>query len=837
MKDQIDNIRSILRLELQRAYGQEVLYAKDCQALSISILQKTERRISISTLKRLFGIIHCLYNPSRFTLDTMAVYLNYEDWSHLLESHNSGKLNSTDQEYWNRLKKRIETVTDQSLTSMKAKLGDQVSDFPVREFAIERFEAFLNSPKTATAFIAPGGSGKTTIVTQLTELFFTGETARYPHDIVCLIDGSILFNLINLNQEIVRMIRIVDVEDRNSFSNYFLKNPEQVKGRFVLIIESLYQIYHQEERLNRFVENLMDIIAAYAHISWFKLLITCRPDNWRIFSNMTHKNPHLKSQWFNVNFAGPPNESINIPVLSNEEIRYYLKKRHSAKSVEKLKFYHPDIAEVFNTPYMLHLFSAIQNPRDIGSDLELLNYFVSRKILVEPYLQEKSDLIHTFFVRSNHAKQSVSVNKLELPTSAEYSSAYKELIFHNVFYEFTIPGEYLSVKTYVKFSNDILLAFFLANIWIQENGLDLDLFHRVLTFYRDNPHLQTNIIKFLIKIAFKEERTGVLKDIFSIMERETGFEDLPDVALVNREIMNTVGVELRKNKRLREVLIPHYAKSAAGQQYYFEGFFDMDSLVLFAGNNIDLYLENKQSSDAKIYGHFLKFMQYFLSTNQPLCRKEYEILRTLSLPDHAEPSLAGYYYGAQLIYQSCFEDGPDPKLMEKVYSMSKSMFEKGLQPATGFPIFEYIISYSLNYGDDFTNIVTLSQQVLKRYEIVSSAHTWRHQMFHLIYSRALLNIGELQAAVSLYKRIAIGAIPVNNKYYVRLRYYLIRVEFLTFEKKRTEALTTIEEIKTIAKMIKHQFFYDRALLFEKKVRTGNIFNDKNSMSGLSRREK
>jgi tetratricopeptide (TPR) repeat protein len=175
--------------------------------------------------------------------------------------------------------------------------------------------------------------------------------------------------------------------------------------------------------------------------------------------------------------------------------------------------------------------------------------------------------------------------------------------------------------------------------------------------------------------------------------------------------------------------------------------------------------------------------------------------------------------------------------MEKVYSMSKSMFEKGLQPATGFPIFEYIISYSLNYGDDFTNIVTLSQQVLKRYEIVSSAHTWRHQMFHLIYSRALLNIGELQAAVSLYKRIAIGAIPVNNKYYVRLRYYLIRVEFLTFEKKRTEALTTIEEIKTIAKMIKHQFFYDRALLFEKKVRTGNIFNDKNSMSGLSRREK
>ncbi|MDF1574714.1 MAG: hypothetical protein P1P86_05930 [Bacteroidales bacterium] len=815
----MDIIRSIIRLELQRAYGQVILYAKDCQVLSISIQQKTKRNISVSTLKRLFGIVECPYKPSRYTLDTIAVYLNFQSWSKLAEIHNAEGLSSSDQEYWARLKKRIETVTEQSLTSMKAKLGEQLSDFQIREFAIERFEAFLNSPKTATAFIAPGGFGKTTIVAQLTGLFFIGEKARYPDDIVCLIDGSILFNLINLNQEIVRMINVFEMEEKNSFSNYFLKNPDQVKGRFVLIIESLCQIYHQEEKLNSFVENLMDIVAAYEHFSWFKLLITCRPDNWKIFSDLIHKDPRLKNKWFDVNFTGPANESINIPVLNNDEIRYYLKKRHSSRNVEKLKFYHPDIADVFNTPYMLHLFSSNQNPRDIRSDLELLNYFVSNKILVEPYLQEKSAIIQTFFVRSGYAKQSASVDKRDLPASAEYNKAFKELISDNVFYEFTTPGKYLSVKTHVKFSNDILLAFFLANKWIEEKGFDLDLFRRVLSFYRNHPNLQINIVKFLIKIAFKEERTKVLMDIFSVLENGKGSAFFPDTGLVNREIINTIGVELRKNKKVRKILIPHFAKTKAGQQYYFEGFSDMDSLVLFSGDNIDHYLENKQSDDAKIYGHFLKFMQYFLSSNRPLCRKEYEIFRTLSLDEHAEPTLAGYYYGAQLIYQSCFEDGTDPALMEKVFKKSISLFKKELQPASGIPVFEYIISYSLNYGDDFKNIIRLSRQVKKMYELASGKLTWRHQMFHLIYARALLHAGDFQTAVSLYKKTKMGAIPVNNKYYVRLRYYLIRVEFLLLEKKSSEVLSVIEEIKTISKMIKQRFFYDRALFFEKKAET------------------
>ena len=95
-------------------------------------------------------------------------------------------------------------------------------------------------------------------------------------------------------------------------------------------------------------------------------------------------------------------------------------------------------------------------------------------------------------------------------------------------YEYTVQGNYLSVVTYVKFTNDILLGFFLTNKWIEENGFNLDLFRKIYKFYENNNQLQTGILKYLIKFAFKENNADILKNIFLIFEGENkiSFEDI-----------------------------------------------------------------------------------------------------------------------------------------------------------------------------------------------------------------------------------------------------------------------------------------------------------------------
>lgn len=66
--------------QVENVYGQKIRYSKDCDALALEISSKTGCQISVSTVKRLFGFIKTTSNPNQYTLDTIAIYLDYENW-------------------------------------------------------------------------------------------------------------------------------------------------------------------------------------------------------------------------------------------------------------------------------------------------------------------------------------------------------------------------------------------------------------------------------------------------------------------------------------------------------------------------------------------------------------------------------------------------------------------------------------------------------------------------------------------------------------------------------------------------------------------------------------
>lgn len=368
---------------------------------------------------------------------------------------------------------------------------------------------------------------------------------------------------------------------------------------------------------------------------------------------------------------------------------------------EYLKFHYPETIEIIKNPYFLYLFGLNQKPKDIYSDIGLLTQFVNSKVLSGSYMEQKSKIINSFFEISQNAKLSTSVEKKDLPEFPFFNLAYNELISSNVLYEYTVRGNYHSVNTYVKFTNDILLGFFLA-------------------------------------------------------------------------------------------------KSDLGQFFYFESFFDMDSLVLHSGDNIDFYLENKHSVDALIRGHFLKFMQYFLAEDNVSCKKEYELFQKIEIPDNIQPKLAGYYFGAQAIYQSVFFDKVDSELMDKIYKKADFFYQTGIQSKSENPIFEPIIMYSLNFGNKFEEICSFMELMLDRFEMVDASFTWQNQLSKIIYARALLNTGKIEQAFVLNQQCELKVVPENHRNYVTIRFNLIKAEFLIYQNKNKEAKMLIEEIKTLA---------------------------------------
>ena len=73
-----------IRQKIEARYGKPLRYSKDCEGLANSINKFCLDRISVTTLKRLFGFAKNVEQPRLYTLDVIAAYIGYNDWSSLL---------------------------------------------------------------------------------------------------------------------------------------------------------------------------------------------------------------------------------------------------------------------------------------------------------------------------------------------------------------------------------------------------------------------------------------------------------------------------------------------------------------------------------------------------------------------------------------------------------------------------------------------------------------------------------------------------------------------------------------------------------------------------------
>lgn len=68
---------------IEEKIDKEIRYPSDCEYLSYDIEKETKLRISINTLKRLFGFLEDIKAPRLYTLDIIAKYLGYKNWDFL----------------------------------------------------------------------------------------------------------------------------------------------------------------------------------------------------------------------------------------------------------------------------------------------------------------------------------------------------------------------------------------------------------------------------------------------------------------------------------------------------------------------------------------------------------------------------------------------------------------------------------------------------------------------------------------------------------------------------------------------------------------------------------
>ena len=225
-----EDIFNLVRRDIENKIGKKILYNKDCVQIVKQIHNDTRRQISSSTIKRFFGIIKSHFNPSKYTLETLVVFLGYKNWNDYLNSYDESKYYRPNGNTWDFLKNRIQLVTKHSLDSLKQKTKYTSEKSILRSFAQEKFKKFEQSDKIATMFVAPEGYGKTTLLIQLVEKYFMNDNAMFSNDIMALIDGGIFFNLYARNSNIELLNQLLEFKISSGLGHFFLNNPEQMVG-------------------------------------------------------------------------------------------------------------------------------------------------------------------------------------------------------------------------------------------------------------------------------------------------------------------------------------------------------------------------------------------------------------------------------------------------------------------------------------------------------------------------------------------------------------------------------------------------------------------------------
>ena len=78
-----------LKHQIQLRYGDEILFSKDCEQLSLDIFEITSIKISAQTLRRLFGFINDGVQISNSSINFLAQYCGFENYENFLKYNNT----------------------------------------------------------------------------------------------------------------------------------------------------------------------------------------------------------------------------------------------------------------------------------------------------------------------------------------------------------------------------------------------------------------------------------------------------------------------------------------------------------------------------------------------------------------------------------------------------------------------------------------------------------------------------------------------------------------------------------------------------------------------------
>ena len=685
-----------LKTEICNKTSYDISTIDGCNKI-IELLNKNnnEEKVNISDLLMLCSKHNYPYKVSPKTLNCLSKYLGYTSWKNFkLSQFNVSEELKTEWMYLGECSFKFNK-------KYKSNELNDVIEIIERPEIEKNLKEFIDSNKFLYNISAPGGYGKTIFLKNWFE-----KNEFYDSNIVLNINSESLKEFTNVEYSFEEFVeRALCVPKK--FLSYILNRISETNLKFIIVIDGIANATLNSFKQKIVFQKISKFLIKFSKNTSLKVIVSSRNLEWV-------KNTKLLSKEFDIDNSMQYNSVksngdyclINFSKFNYNELQDFINRNINLKYNTNIQISDLDnnVAELLLIPEytkaFLNVFS-IDKKYILFSKIEIIEEYLNKVIFNSRYSNEKNQLLEVIIRLSDVNNIEIYCNKRDLISAFDievnqfgnHYNAYKDLMNYGIIKELSFFNSAGIIDTYIKISNDYILAYYLSN----SLNISEDISENINLAYDkliENP-IRNYVISLMLEKAFIRGEYKFLNKVnYNILKERS-----------NSIVISKYFIDLNRRNNLND--LTNFA------DIYFK-YFDISNLLISLKNiNIDLS-DSTDVLDYKIKAYSSALIHSIVSLDIKECNINYQKIIEHEPTTQCSSTAISIRLFSILMYNYFINNSDVEKYLQLIFYYREMAYE-----ASNFPVidgeFEIIVSNALYYIGDYVRMELLADDAQKNY--------------------------------------------------------------------------------------------------------------------------
>jgi hypothetical protein len=260
-----------------------------------------------------------------------------------------------------------------------------------------------------------------------------------------------------------------------------------------------------------------------------------------------------------------------------------------------------------------------------------------------------------------------------------------------------------------------------------------------------------------------------------------------------------IALRFREDPETFKQVIPELASNSFAQTFFIEHFPDYDNLVGYYYVLYEVYLKNKKTDEAQLFGNAMLFLKALWTINKKEAKFYIQRMENITISKDIHPYVIGRIYACKLLYNYFFNDQKlVPKLIEEFKEKTTNLPVEG-NHFRDFPAAHYIFSEALFLTKQYQSCISVVEEAFSKFpirmEFIRKGYYRQMQIFCYL---SKCKLGESQLENNFLFKI-----NPENYYFISKRHFSIYFHWARFL--NNQDIEYLNEAKKIGNQNKNMF--------------------------------